>query len=133
MDTIRGNQDLEENEKKQVLGAKRTQSIAEVLEEVEVLIDTHFFTEFIGTKSSIFLKRVLENRNSIDTKLFKKTWRTLNCSPKTMKIIREIKENLLRVGRRNDLIAKKRTESKCWCSKTGLPLNAKTSSAAAGK
>ena len=49
MDTIRGNQDLEENEKKQVLGAKRTQSIAEVLEEVQVLIDTHFFNELIGT------------------------------------------------------------------------------------
>ena len=28
-------------------------------------------------------------------------------------------------GRRRELITKKKTESKCWCSKTGLPLNAR--------
>ena len=70
-------------------------SIADVLEEVEVLIDTHFFNEFYGTKSSIFLKRVLENQGSIEMRLLKRTWKSFNCSPKTMKIIREIHENLL--------------------------------------
>ena len=34
-------------------------SIDDVLEEVEVLIDTHFFNEFSETKSSILLKKVI--------------------------------------------------------------------------
>ena len=42
-----------------------------------------------------------------------------------MKIIREIRENLLCVGKRRELITKEKTESKCWCSKTGLPQNAR--------
>ena len=36
---------------------RRTKSIDEVLEEVEVLIDTHFFNEFSESKSSLFLKK----------------------------------------------------------------------------
>ena len=36
----------------------------------------------------------------------------------------EILENLLCVGKRK-LVTKTRTESNCWCSKTGLPLNAR--------
>ena len=75
-------------------------SVDEVLEEVEVLVDTHFFDEFCGTKSSSFLKRVIEKRGSIEIKLFRKTWRTLNCSPKTMKVIREIQENIICVEKR---------------------------------
>ena len=58
-------------------------------------------------------------------RLLKRTWRTLNCSPKTLKVIREIQENLLCVGKRKELITKKRAETVCWCSKAGLPLNAK--------
>ena len=42
-----------------------------------------------------------------------------------MKVIREIQENLLCVGKRTGLRTKMKTESKCWLSKTGLPLNAK--------
>ena len=49
----------------------------------------------------------------------------MNCSPRTMKVIREIQENLHYVGRRKELITKKKTEAVCWCSKTSLPLNAK--------
>ena len=90
-----------------------------MLEEVEVLIDTHFFNQFLETKSSSFLKRVLECRSVIDTKLFKKTWKSLNCSPKTLKVIREIQENLLCVGKRKELITKKRTETMCRCSLGG--------------
>ena len=100
-------------------------SIIDVLEEVEVLIDTHFFNEFYETKSSMFLKHVLANQNVIEMSLFKKRWRTINCSPKTMKVIREIQENLLCVGKRKEMITKKKTESKCWCRKTSLPLNAR--------
>ena len=37
---------MEESQKTQVLRAKRRKSIDEVLEEVDVLIDTHFFNEF---------------------------------------------------------------------------------------
>ena len=95
-----------------------------MLEEVEVLIDTHFFNQFSERKSSVFLKKVIANQNVIDVGLLKKTWRTLNCTPKTLKVIREIQENLLCVGKRREMITKK-TDSRCWCSKTGLPLNAK--------
>ena len=91
---------------------------------MDVLIDTHHYNEFSGTKSSMFLKKVIENRNVIDVRLLKKTWRTLNCSPKTMKIIGEIQENLLCVGKRREMITKKKTEAKCRCSTTGLQLNA---------
>ena len=108
-----------------MLKATKMKSIAAVLEDVEVLIDTHFFTEFSETKSSLFLKRVIKNRNVIDVKLFKKTWRTLNCAPKTMKVIREIQENLLCIGKRKEMITKKRAETKCWCSKEGMQLTAK--------
>ena len=43
----------------------------------------------------------------IEIGLFKKTWRALNCTPKTMKLIRETQENLLCVGKRKELITKK--------------------------
>ena len=97
--TIRQNAEIEEREKKDTLRPKMMQSIADVIEEVEVLIDIHFFNEFSETKSSLFLKRVLANQNVIEVGLFRRTWRTLNCTPKTMKVIREIQENLLCVGR----------------------------------
>ena len=42
-----------------------------------------------------------------------------------MKIIMEIRENLLCVGMMKELIAKKLAQTTCWCSKTGLPLYAK--------
>ena len=100
-------------------------SIVDVLEEVEVLIDTHFFNEFYDTKSSIFLKRIIENQGWIEMTLFKRTWRTLNCSPKTMKVIREIQENLLRVGKRKEMIAKRKGLNKRFSSKKGKQLNAK--------
>ena len=125
MDRIRADTKTEEREKSETLKAWRTKSIAEVLEEVEVLVDTRFFNEFSETKSSVFLKKVIAHQSAIDLHLFRKTWRTLNCSPKTMKVIREIQENLLCIGRRRELVTKKRTETKCWCSQTGLPLNAK--------
>ena len=112
-------------EKSVVVRVKKAKSIEDVLEEVDVLIATHFFTEFSGTKSSEFLKKVIMHQSAIDMNLFKRTWRTLNCSPKTMKVIREIQENLLCVGKRKELITKQRTETLCWCSKTRLPLNAK--------
>ena len=96
-----------------------------MLEEVEVLIDTHFFNEFYDTKSSIFLKSVIENQCWIEMRLFKRTWRSLNCTPKTMKIIREIQENLLCVGKRKEMITKKKTETTCFCSKTGAQLTEK--------
>ena len=67
----------------------------------------------------------MANQNAIEMKLLKKTWRTLNCTPKTLKVIMEIRENILCVGKRKELITKKKAESKCFCSKTGLPLNAK--------
>ena len=68
----------------------KVKSIDGVLGDVSVLIDTHFINEFEGTKSSQFLKKVVSNQSSIDMNIFKRTWRTLNCSPKTMKAIHEI-------------------------------------------
>ena len=96
----------------------------DVLEEEEVLIDTHFFNETWETKSSLFLKKVIANQSAIDMSLFKKTWRTLNCSPKTMKVIPGVQESLC-VWKRRELITRKTTDLKCWCTKTGLPLNAR--------
>ena len=92
---INNNDQLEGREKTRMLQTKRMKSIGEVLEEVEVLIDTHVFNQFSETKSSLFLKKVLAHQSAIDMGLFRKTWRTLNCSPKTLKVIREIQENLL--------------------------------------
>ena len=125
MNEIRQNDQMEEREKEQTLRTRRMMSIKEVLDEVEVVIDTHFYDEFPKTNSSGFLKTIYTNQSSIEINLLRKTWRTLNCSPKTLKVIREIQENLLCVGKRRELITKKRAESKCWCSKTGLPLNSK--------
>ena len=125
LEVLRQNMDMDQREKDAILGAKRMKCIAEVLEEMDTLIDIHFYSEFSKTQSSLFLKRVRENQNAIDVGTLKKTWRTLNCSPKTMKIIREIQENLLCVGKRKELITKKRAETKCWCNKAGLSLNAK--------
>ena len=70
--------------------AKRRKSTDEVLEELEVLIDSHFFNEFSETKSSAFLKKVIENQSSIDVRLLKRMCWTLNCTPKTLKVIKEI-------------------------------------------
>ena len=56
---------MEADEKAKLLRAKRMGSIEEVLEEVSVLIDTHFFNEFTETKSSAFLKNAIANQNSM--------------------------------------------------------------------
>ena len=118
------NDEMEARENDGIMRTKRNTSIAEVLEEVEVLIDTRFFDEFSRTKSSMCLKRAITNQSEIEMRLFKKTWRTLNCSPDTMKVIGEMLENLHCVGKRNRLVMKK-AETKCWCSKAGQTLNAK--------
>ena len=99
---------MEEREKSETLKAWRTKSIAEVLEEVEALVDTRF-NEFSNTKSSLFLKKVIAHQSAIEMRLFRKTWRTLNCSPEMMKVIREIQENLLCVGKMRELITKKKS------------------------
>ena len=124
MAKIRRNENIQEQEKEQMLRKNIFKSIADALEEVDVLVVTHYFNEFSETKSSTFLKKVIENRNVIDTRLFKKTRRSLNCSPKTMKVTREILENLC-IGKRRELITKKRTESTCRCSQYGMKLNAR--------
>ena len=126
METMKNDEELNEREKSQALRAKRMNSIKEVLEKVEVLSDAYHFNEFSKTKSSMFLKRIITNQNTIEIRLFRKTWRTLNCSPKTRNVIWEIQENLVCVGKRRELNSKK-PETQCRCSKTGLPLNAKHS------
>ena len=57
IEKIRVDDQMEGQMKSQMLRAKRLKSIEEVLE-VEVLVHTHFFNEFSGTKSSQFLKRL---------------------------------------------------------------------------
>ena len=123
MNTIRQNGEMEVGEKNERMRMK-LKSIDEVLEEVSVLIDTHFYNEYEGTESTCFLKKVVSNQSLIDTRL-KMTWRSLNCSPKTMKVIRKIQENRLCVEKRKELITKQRAETVCWCSKSRLPLNSK--------
>ena len=116
---------MEADEKILVLRYKKARSIEEALEELDVLIEPHFFNEFTETNSSAFLKTVITNHNSNNLNLFKRTWSSINGSPNMMKAIREIQENLLCVGKRREMITKKKPETKCWCSKTGLQLNSK--------
>ena len=83
--------EMEEPEKNKTLLSKKAKSI-EDQEDVDTLIDTYFFNEFYKTKSSEFLKKVIDNQRSIDTRLLKKTRRSLNHTPKTIKVIQEIQE-----------------------------------------
>ena len=46
IEALRKNCEIEERERDNIRRTKRAKSIADVLEEVEVLIDTHFFNEF---------------------------------------------------------------------------------------
>ena len=50
---------MKERGKNESLRAWRTKSIGDVLEEVEVLFDIHFFNELTYAKSSPFLKYVV--------------------------------------------------------------------------
>ena len=122
METIQGNGEIGERDKTQKL---RMKSIADVLKEVEVLIDTHLFNAFSESKSSLFVKKAISNQNSLDMHLLKKTWRSLNCSRNTLKVIRKIHENLLCIVKRKELITKTKAETMCFCSNNGLPLTAK--------
>ena len=70
-------------------------------------------------------EKVAANQSAVDVSLLERTWRTLDCSQKRMKIIRGIQENFLCVVKRKELITKKMVETKCWCSITGLALKAK--------
>lgn len=63
---------IQEGEKNQTLRWKKTESIVDVLEEVEVLIDTRFFIEFHETKSAQFLKTVITTQGWIDMRLPRK-------------------------------------------------------------
>ena len=60
-----------EREKSVVLRAKRIKSIADVLEEVAVVIDAHF-NEFSETKSSLFLKKLISNQGLVDMNLLRR-------------------------------------------------------------
>ena len=94
---------------------------------MEVPFDAYQFNQFTKTKSSSFLKKVIENQRTIEVGLFKKTSRTLNCSPKTVKVISEIQENTLSVGKGKELITKKKDETQCLCRKSRQAPNAKQS------
>ena len=48
-----------------MIRAKKSKSIHDVLEEVEVLIDTHFFDEFSGTKSASFLNKLIDKQGPV--------------------------------------------------------------------
>ena len=78
IELVNGNGEIDERGKDQILRGKRMKSIADILEEVEVLIDTHFFNDFFQTKSSTFLKGVIANQSAIEMTIRKRTWRTLN-------------------------------------------------------
>ena len=91
-ETIKQNGEVETCEKEQMIRAKKSKSINDVVEEVEVLIDTHFFDEFSGTRSGSFLNKLVDKQGPVDIRLLRKAWRTLNCSPKIMKVIRDIGE-----------------------------------------
>ena len=49
IESVRWNEEMDERDKNQMLRAKKMKSIADVLEDVEVVIDMHFFVEFSQT------------------------------------------------------------------------------------
>ena len=55
--------------KSKKLKGMKNKSVDEGMEEVEILIDTHFFNELEETQSPTFLKTVIENQNAIERKL----------------------------------------------------------------
>ena len=59
MDRVRRDARIEEMATNEML-IRKMKSIEEVKEDVEVVIDTHFFNVFSKTKSSLFLKSRLE-------------------------------------------------------------------------
>ena len=120
MEMIRRNVEMDEREKSQLLRAKRTKSIGDVLEEVAVVIDVHFYNGFSETKSSQFLQKVMDNQGVIDTSILKKTWRTLNCSPKTIKMIGEI-QKLPSVGKTERAHHKEKGKDKVLVRQKSLP------------
>ena len=82
MNAIKQNAEMEVSEKTMKLKAMRMKSILDVLEEVEVLVDTYFFNEFSDTKSSLFLKNIIANQSTIEVTPLKRVWMILNHSPK---------------------------------------------------
>ena len=81
IEALKLNQEIGEGKKGDIMKSERMKNIADVLEEMDALIDTHF-DEFSETKSSRFLEKVIDSQGVIETAFFKKTWRTLNCTPK---------------------------------------------------
>ena len=55
LEVIKQNLETDEHEKNETLRVRRTQCIADVLEEIEVLNDTYFLNEFSETLLSRFL------------------------------------------------------------------------------
>ena len=94
--------------------------IEEALEEVEVLIDMHFFNKFLWTKSLELFGKVVNNQNAVNVRDFK-IWRSLNCSVETLKVIRGQKTTScgLANGRSS---SQRRGLSQSWCSKARLKL-----------
>ena len=66
------NGEIEDRELDHILGARRMRSIDEVLEEVEMLVDTHF-DEFSGNKKLIVSEKRSSrtNQGSIEMRLLK--------------------------------------------------------------
>ena len=65
MNEIKQNAEMDESEKTLKLKAMKMKSIVDVIEEVEVLIDTSFFDEFSKKKSSLFLRKIMANQSAI--------------------------------------------------------------------
>ena len=89
MKVIEQNGEIESSEKVQLIRAKRTMNIRDVIEDVEVLVDSHFFNMYSETKSSLFLKNVISHQSRIEM-MFLKLWWTLNNSLRTMNVVREM-------------------------------------------
>ena len=66
IETIKQNGEVEGCEKEQMLRAKKSKSIHDVLDEVEVLVDTHFFDGFSGTRSASFLNKLVDKQGPVD-------------------------------------------------------------------
>ena len=107
-----------------MLRVKRMRGIAEVLEEMVVLVDTRIFNEF----SEKVLRVPEEGACQPEFHGYgtlREDLEIMKLFPKTLKVIEEIQENLLCVGKRKEMTTKKNVETMRFCSNTGLQLSAK--------
>lgn len=115
-----GQREREKAKRMRIKGA-----IKEIRNEREVNIETFHQDKFMEGSTSRFQKEIRKQKSHIDMKVMRRAWKRMNWKPKTMKMIREYQEGLLCVGKRRNVINKRKGSTKCSCGKRQSELNAR--------